>query len=590
MTLWSENNFQKSTHTENPILLKASGLAGEGETAAYTVQYKNRFLYSKYNPEKNIISAIEKSEILGGTLVLIFSPCLFYGIETLIEKCGAELGKSVFIVALEAEERLLELSLEQKPKFEKIPKGALQFFPKDALSEQGINSFLQSLSSSSEKKIAGLSLPPPGIFRRAIRFDFSGGVFFHADFYAQFFALTQNAIAQFWKNRLTLVKLGRLFCKNIFKNLPLAANSIQFENLEKKVGQPILVLGAGESLERTILELKNLGEKINEVFIVAVDAALLPLLLAGIKIDAAVANEAQIAIEKAYIGIRSAATFLREKPLLFCDLTSRHTIPRITKFSPCFFFSEFENNNFCAHLERCGILPRKIPPLGSVGLSATYIAMLLRENEDVPIFVSGLDFSFSCGKTHANGTMAHKTRLLQVSRVATLENYAAAFSQCAEALHGKNGKQIFTTKNLSAYAALFKNIFSSTKNIFDFGEEGLDLGIARAKLISFGGKKFDLSFEKENSHGKTEARKKTSDFLQGERRALLALADILSNGENAESREKGIPYGEQILRLLEGREYLYLHFPDGYAPNLEQNFLNRVRAEIDFFLKEISFK
>ena len=124
MTLWSENNFQKSTHTENPILLKASGLAGEGETAAYTVQYKNRFLYSKYNPEKNIISAIEKSEILGGTLVLIFSPCLFYGIETLIEKCGAELGKSVFIVALEAEERLLELSLEQKPKFEKIPKGA----------------------------------------------------------------------------------------------------------------------------------------------------------------------------------------------------------------------------------------------------------------------------------------------------------------------------------------------------------------------------------------------------------------------------------------------------------------------------------
>lgn len=594
MTLWSENNFQKSTHTENPILLKASGLAGEGETAAYTVQYKNRFLYSKYNPEKNIISAIEKSEILGGTLVLIFSPCLFYGIETLIEKCGAELGKSVFIVALEAEERLLELSLEQKPKFEKIPKGALQFFPKDALSEQGINSFLQSLSSSSEKKIAGLSLPPPGIFRRAIRFDFSGGVFFHADFYAQFFALTQNAIAQFWKNRLTLVKLGRLFCKNIFKNLPLAANSIQFENLEKKVGQPILVLGAGESLERTILELKNLGEKINEVFIVAVDAALLPLLLAGIKIDAAVANEAQIAIEKAYIGIRSAATFLREKPLLFCDLTSRHTIPRITKFSPCFFFSEFENNNFCAHLERCGILPRKIPPLGSVGLSATYIAMLLRENEDVPIFVSGLDFSFSCGKTHANGTMAHKARLLQSGRVASLENCAAAFSQGAEALPGKNGKRVFATKNLFAYAALFKNIFSGEKNIFDCGECGLDLGIARTKTISFGENDFRDDFKliskEEKSSEKKEARKKASDFLQEERRALLALADILSNGENAESREKGIPYGEQILRLLEGREYLYLHFPDGYAPNLEQNFLNRVRAEIDFFLKEISFK
>lgn len=594
MTLWSENNFQKNAHTENPILLKASGFADEGRAAAYTVQYKNRFLYSKYNPEKNIVSAIEKSEILPGTLIFIFSPCLFYGIETLAKKCGAELGKSVFIVAVEAEESLRELSLEQKSKIEKIPKGALRFFPKDALNARGINSFLQGLSSSSEEKSAGLSLPPPGTFRRAIRFDFSGGVFFHADFYAQFFALAQNAIAQFWKNRLTLVKLGRLFCKNIFKNLPLAASGIRFERLEKKIARPILVLGAGESLEKTILEMKNFGEKIDEVFVIAVDAALAPLLSAKIKVDAVVANEAQIAIEKAYIGTKGAADFLRETPILFCDLTSRHTIPRITEFSPCFFFSEFEKNNFCARLGQHGILPRKIPPLGSVGLSATYIATLLRKNEDVPIFVSGLDFSFSCGKTHANGTMAHKARLLQSSRVAPLENCAAAFSKGAEALPGKNGRRVFATKNLSAYAALFKNIFSGTKNIFDCGDEGLDLGIARAKLILFGETNFRDDFKliskEEISREINEARKKVSDFLQEERRALLALVDILSNGESAASREKDIPYGEQIRQILECREYLYLHFPDGESLKLENNFLNRVRAEIDFFLKEIKLK
>ncbi len=67
----------------------------------------------------------------------------------------------------------------------------------------------------------------------------------------------------------------------------------------------------------------------------------------------------------------------------------------------------------------------------------------------------------------------------------------------------------------------------------------------------------------------------------------MILADILSNGENAESRDHGIPYDEQILRLLESREYLYLHFPDGESPKLEKNFLNRVRAQIDFFIKEI---
>lgn len=580
-----ENDFQKNAQIENPVLTRASASAGNGGAVAYTVQYKNRFLYSKYNPEKNIISAIEKTEILPGTLVIIFSPCLFYGIDALAKKCGAELGKSVFIIAVEAEEKLRRLSLEQIPNLERLPKGALQFFPSDALDAQGINSFLQELSSPSEKKFAGLSLPPPGIFRRAIRFDFSGGVFFHADFYAQFFALSQNAIAQFWKNRLTLVKLGRLFCKNIFKNLPLAASGIPFECLEKKIEMPILVLGAGESLEKTILELKDLGEKIKGIFIIAVDAALAPLLSADIKIDAVVANEAQIAIEKAYIVTKGAAAYLRKKPILFCDLVSRHTIPRITEFPPCFFFSEFEKNNFCARLEECGILPRKIPPLGSVGLSATYIATLLRKDDGVPIFVSGLDFSFSCGKTHANGTMAHKARLLQNCRIAPCENYAAAFSQGAEKISGKNGTLVFTTKNLSGYAALFQSIFSGAKNIFDCGCEGLDLGIARANLIPLGEKEF--VFEKQNSCGeKNETQKKAIEFLEEERRALSALADILSNGENAESRDNAISYDEQILRLLEGCEYLYLHFPDGEYPKLEKNFLNRVRAQIDFFLKE----
>ena len=588
-----ENDFQKDARTENPVLTKVAASAGNGESAVYTVQYKNRFLYSKYNPKKNIISAIEKTEILSGTLVIIFSPCLFYGIETLAKKCGEELGKSVFIIAVEAEEKLRRLSLEQNSRLEGLQKGALQFFPNDALNARGINSFLQELSSSYRKKIAGLSLPPPGIFRRAIRFDFSGGVFFHADFYAQFFVLSQNAIAQFWKNRLTLVKLGRLFCKNIFKNLPLAASGIPFEHLEKKIEMPILVLGAGESLEKTILELKKLGEKIEGIFIIAVDAALAPLLSAGIKIDAVVANEAQIAIEKAYIGTKVAATFLRKKPILFCDLVSRHAIPRITEFPPCFFFSEFDNNGFLANLERRGILPRKIPPLGSVGLSATYIATLLRKNDDVPIFVSGLDFSFSCGKAHANGTMAHKARLLQSVRTEPCENYVAAFSQGAEMVSEKNGKRVFTTKNLSGYAALFRNFFSETKNIFDCGEEGLDLGIVRGNLISFCEKEFNPHFERKNfcseetETQKIKIQKNMLDFLQDERRALLTLADILSNGENAQSRDNDVPYGEQILRLLESREYLYLHFPDGESPKLEKNFLNRVRAQIDFFLNEI---
>ena len=42
---------------------------------------------------------------------------------------------------------------------------------------------------------------------------------------------------------------------------------------------------------------------------------------------------------------------------------------------------------------------------------------------------------------------------------------------------------------------------------------------------------------------------------------------------------------EEIIKLLKKREYLFLHFPDGYQLNLSQDFLNRIRVQIDFFLK-----
>ena len=43
-----------------------------------------------------------------------------------------------------------------------------------------------------------------------------------------------------------------------------------------------------------------------------------------------------------------------------------------------------------------------------------------------------------------------------------------------------------------------------------------------------------------------------------------------------------------ITEILKEREYLYLHFPDGTKLSLSQSFLNRVRAELDFFLKDIT--
>jgi len=68
-------------------------------------------------------------------------------------------------------------------------------------------------------------------------------------------------------------------------------------------------------------------------------------------------------------------------------------------------------------------------------------------------------------------------------------------------------------------------------------------------------------------------------FLKNEKENLLKIKNCLIHGSLTE---------RDLLTLLEQHDYLYLHFPDGYKkPDLSQGFLKRIRAEIDFFLKDI---
>ena len=578
--------------TEEPKTIEVPSANGAGGT--FTLQYKNRFLYSKYNPQKNILAAIQSLEILPGTLVLAFSPCLFYGWNELQEKCKAT-GSEILCVEADA---------------------ALHAFSKKAAQDQKLAATLLPLDQNTPRGLDAFFCASPKKFRRVLRVDFSAGVSFAPEFYKFFFECAQNIVAAFWKNRLTLVRLGRLYCKNIFKNLIMAAAALPFEALERTVEKPILVCGAGESLDELTQNAAALAAINERFFILAVDAALPALLDAGIKIDAVAATESQLAIEKAYIGLgartqngvktKNAAAdenCLQDQkkaapaPFFFFDLTSRAQIVR--RFSggaaACFYFSEFDKNAFVGRLSSNGLLPEQAPPLGSVGLTATYLALRLRKSESVPVYVLGLDFSFSAGKTHARGTAQSKALFLQASRLRPAQNYAAAYGLASEKLIGKNGAAAWTTKNLLGYAALFRDYFKGAQNLCDAGKSGLDLGIKRRPLADILDEP-PLGLENDsrradsnacglsNNSGKVQNARR---FLADELKALRALADLLSNGEAAAARDASLSLDEQIRAALEGREYLYLHFPDGAEPSLDKSFLTRVRAQIDFFAKDI---
>ena len=87
-----------TTENEKPCLVEAK--------QGFSVSYKNKLLYSKYNPQITVEKSLENLQITEGTLILVNSPVLGYGIEILIKK----LPKNSVIIAIEKDKNLFEFS------------------------------------------------------------------------------------------------------------------------------------------------------------------------------------------------------------------------------------------------------------------------------------------------------------------------------------------------------------------------------------------------------------------------------------------------------------------------------------------------
>ena len=136
---------------------------------------------------------------------------------------------------------------------------------------------------------------------------------------------------------------------------------------------------------------------------------------------------------------------------------------------------------------------------------------------------------------------------------------------------------------------MFKSFFAGEKNLFDAGESGIDLGLPHTYmncLIANAPRNNKTSEADAIRHCEAIGRgnpytNEIKTFLQNERNALEKLRDLLTGKTELKDKE----LFEEIKKIAEPREYLYLHFPDGYKFSVEQSFLNRIRTEIDFFLK-----
>ena len=569
---------------EKPLLIQTD--------RGFSVLYRNKYLYSKYNPQAAITAQIASLQIPDSALILCLSAVLGYGLKELAEKLPA----SSYILALECDQMLMRFSLDHCD-FSPFVHQRFSYTRTDSIAEV-------------LKKIEALPLFP---FKKCIALSCSGGVQLNQVFYDEVRLYADEVISRFWKNRITLMHLGRNYAHNTFRNLlslarslassparpmresltrspecssaefsawcaPSSKSNFRLLTGDEHIRKPILVAGAGPSLDTTRdFIIKNR----NSFFLLAVDAASAAL-LPDIQPDAIVLVESQYWIDSAFIGLHKYGI------PVFADLTASPRALQACGGNVYFFCTEYARLRYLERLYQT-LQPLILPPMGSVGLTAIQLALALT-TPHLPVLHTGLDFAWQNGLTHAAGSSPVKKLFAEICR--TESPYKLSVSTGMQRISGKRGLSYWTTPILSGYAELYRHTFSGNGRVIDIGTEGCFLNGRQADIteaeriltdagksnINADGSLFAFACKSDTANERYEA---LCNYLTGEAEALTILNDHLQ-GKRSISEHT-------MEQIFSERDYLYSHFPDaarGYS--LDLGFLKRAGIELRYLLKILS--
>jgi hypothetical protein len=426
-------------------------------------------------------------------------------------------------------------------------------------------------------------------FRRVEAVRLTGGWRLMREYYDSLEAALRREIALDWSNAMTLIRLGRLYARNLVRNLPLLNRGEDAAALDFGAA-PVLVLGAGPSLDGI---LQGLASRFRDASagalpgkrpfrIICVDTALPCLRDWGIRPDLVVALESQHWNLRDFVGAGPG-----ELPLAM-DFSALNAPSRVLKGKLWLFSTPWTGLNLLDRLEKGGFLPLRLPPLGSVGLSAVSLALKAAGG---PVITGGIDFSFTLDRYHARSSPGHLEWLGKHTRLSGVLNLSA-FRKGVVSLPSKTGEPVLSDPGLRSYRDLFETEFGDPGGegrLRDIEGSGLPLGIP---VISLGEALALLEGPAPEAagpallRGSPPARTGLEAFIRGEKEALEELRDMLAGG--------AIPRRDRLESLLDYCDYLWAHFPECAGaggrrpPGEDLSFLKRVRAEIDPFRKLFS--
>ncbi|MGP1438550.1 MAG: motility associated factor glycosyltransferase family protein [Treponema sp.] len=521
----------------------------ETEGGEHTVQYMGRFLYSKRSPSSSIESLISSILSFENTLFVFASPVLGYGLSSLISK----LLPSSFLLIVECDVALAKLFEKTEHKWQ----------------AQNVQYLHSSNMLEIMQKVDALT---SFNFKKCVLVRASGGYALYQDFYNKLFQNMEAEVSNFWKNKITLIAMGRLYAKNIFKNaINVALDEKRRVHALKKsyVNKPVLVLGAGPSLDENYeFILKNR----DSLFLLAVDVTLPALSSLSITPDAVLLLEGQYWVEASFL-----ASSNRSIPL-FTDITSNPHVFNIMQGNIFLYGSKYAKMQFLKDIQEVFSSIPFFDSVGSVGLLAIQIALFIAK-EGMPIFHMGLDFSYGKGFSHSKGSSNWHNLMVNNNRLKSLYPSEIAFPNGVIKVDGKGGKKLFSTPILQAYASIYKRLFSHLPNIFDLSSDGVVLREVISKEVAE--KYIEACFKNENSSINFQKHeidaKPIKSYLKKEKQKLETLKNMLIGVEAFDEN--------QFLSILKTCDYLYSHFPDSSLNTTDISFLKRIRIEIEAFYK-----
>jgi hypothetical protein len=542
----------------------------------FSVSYLGKTLLSKIDPVAQAERLAAGFDLKESTLYLCPSPIYGYGLSLLLEK----LPSNSAILCVEADEKLFELSkrtigadgelLPELPQCRKTKPFSLV----QAKEAENLCAFA--------RKIWG-----ERFFRRVEAIRLTGGWQLFPQLYGDMETALRREIAVEWSNAMTLIRLGRLYSKNLIRNLAYLAKADT--DCPDWCSAGILALGAGPSLDPIIAELSGLyGGKIpgpgkRRFRIICVGACLPALADWGILPDLAVILESQHWNLRCFIGLQGGEIYSTDAMI---DLSALPASARALRGKRYFFATPWTELAFLSRLKESGLLPETYPPMGSVGLNTVALALKIGSG---PVITGGIDFSFTIDAGHARSTPGRRDMEKRQTRFKSLIDADAALMDGTYAAVSKTGGQVRSNPAMQKYRDLFEQEFGGNPRLFDITGHGLPLGVktitaaeAFTILNEAGGQLPAAQNAARSGLKKTQADRITA-FARCEADALRELKDMLTGAIQ--------PEPERLESLLDSADYLWAHFPESAGagrrrpPASDLSFLKRIRTELDPFLK-----